>query len=177
MKKPRIAHKLALPLAITEKQKNKYYCKVNINMKKQILKTLTFTLFSTLFLACSFKPIDVYFEYPILQASEQADTDSVRTKSEKIDIIFADGFQADNVKMVLNKNMIFNKKILERIPICDSFQFNREKVNKIQLFINGRKSNIFVFNEKYDIGIITYHKKENKIIFRYDFTDKMIGVD
>lgn len=150
---------------------------INVNMNKMILKAFTLILFSVFLLSCSFKPMDVYFEYPISQQSGQVRKDSVPVKSEKISLIFASGFHSDNVKVILNGRKIFDKKILERIPFCDSFEFNREQKNRIQLYINGHKSNAFEFDEKYDIGTINYSKKENEIIFCYDTTDEMVSFD
>lgn len=145
-------------------------------MKTRTLKIHIYLFFCAVLLACNQKPIDINFEYPTHQ-SEKSSTSVVKVNTEKIVLVFWDGFNSDIVKVELNGHKVYQEKLMNKVPISGSFEIKREKKNILQIYINGQKTKKFEFEEKFDCGVITWNKKGNEINFTYDNMDGMAGFD
>lgn len=63
------------------------------------------------------------------------------------------------------------------MPTTGEFDFRREKESLIQIYINGKKTNVFKLDNRYDCGVIIWDAQKNELNWEYDNLEGMVGFD
>ena len=147
---------------------------------KKLTSQLIISLFSCVyFISCDSKPIKINFEYPTYKSNIKLSHLDTTTNKDSFLIIFHYGFNYDNVAIKLNGKEIFKKelKYINPMPTTGEFDIRREKESLIQIYINGKKTNVFKLDNRYDCGVIIWDAQKNELNWEYDNLEGMAGFD
>jgi hypothetical protein len=94
-------------------------------------------------------------------------------------MVFHYEFNSDLVRVILNEKEIFHKRLkyIHGMPITASFEFRKEPENCIQIFINNKKTKQFIFDNRFDCGVITWNAETSNLTIEYDMQKEMAGFD
>ena len=148
-------------------------------MKKITLQILISLFYCTCFISCDSQPIKINFEYPTYKSYQKSSHLGTKTKNNTVHLTFHYGFNSDIVMIELNGKEIYRKKLkyINPMPIIGSFDFRREKENLIQIYINGKRTNVFKFDKRFDCGVIDWDTKKKELTLEYDNLEEMAGFD
>lgn len=138
-------------------------------MGKKTLLILIIISFAFSFYSCKKIEINVNYSY-LKQLDNNPDTLFIdKTPKDSLLMFFNCGFNSDRVKVLLNGNKIYNNVITSNSSSCmaDQFYFRKQKVNEIQLLINGRKTKEIFLDIKFNYVIFDWSNKENKLNLTY----------
>ena len=143
-------------------------------MKKLTLQILISLFSFACFISCDYKPIKINFEYPTYRTNLK----SSHLDTTTIHLFFWYEFNSEIVKIKLNGKEIYKKELLDNnMPCTADFDFKKEKKNLVQIYINGKKTEEFEFDNKYDCGVIIWNSQKNELNLTYEILDGMVGFD
>lgn len=137
-----------------------------MNGRKKIL-FISALLTSITFFSCT--NIDVRISYNNKAGQNLNDYYLDTIRSDTFNVLFSTGFNNDNVKVLLNNEIIYNQK-LQTEPssgLADEFIFRKQKLNKIKILINGRETKEIKLDNKYNRALLTWKRNENILYFEY----------
>lgn len=141
----------------------------NNKMGKKILFILIFIYFAFSFYSCKRIEINVNYSYLKQQDNNPDSLFIDKTPKDSILMFFNCGFNSDRVKVLINGNKIYNNVITSNPSLCmaDQCYFRKQKENKIQLLINGRRTKEILLDIKFNYVTLDWYHNENKLYLTY----------